>query len=429
MDKMDMDSQRSKIHTEETPLHKAIENGDVAKALELIPLTSNLDMPEPMFLLTPMHLAARSGYLVIVEKLAEAGSNPDARDDAGTSPLHKAADNGYLDVVKFLLSLKVAVNPAGFAMGMYTPLMLAMKRDFVEIAEVLLDAGADPYKKDKRGRNCFDYAEEKPIFKELLKKQALKDHQRELARNLKSKKVKILCPQELPVIPGRLPDKAAFFMAELGSGQSWAVNEYLTDERSSPGDTFLIVLFLLSLHTGAADDVMYKLPWDGIVYSQDSWNQDHILGTAFDTGCVWYFNKMVSKIGEVSIKETLDALKYGNCDLKGGQKAFWIDGNLKISPREQVEVLSLLKQNHSPFVKKDVEFVLSIDDDIEMPLGYSLKSVIAEGACAGWVVGVADISPRCFVFCLRITDVNGLSQMEIKEIARDLLRANIPLLK
>lgn len=170
MDKMDMEVQRKNIHSENTPLHQAIYAGEVEKALALIPETADLNLPEPTFLLTPIHLAARSGHLHVVEALLEAGANPDSRDDGGMSPLHKAAENGFLEIVQLLISKKVSIDPGAFGRGMYTPMMMAVMKDHLEIVETLLLAGADPCKKDKRGRTCYTHAEEKPLIKDLLRR-------------------------------------------------------------------------------------------------------------------------------------------------------------------------------------------------------------------------------------------------------------------
>ncbi len=39
--------------------------------------------------------------------------------------------------------------------GLYTPLMLAAKRDFKEISEILIEAGANPNDKNKRGQTAI----------------------------------------------------------------------------------------------------------------------------------------------------------------------------------------------------------------------------------------------------------------------------------
>ncbi|MCR9235004.1 ankyrin repeat domain-containing protein [Gimesia chilikensis] len=52
---------------------------------------------------TPLHKAARKGYLDIVEILIDAGADVNSIDDADTTPLDHAADFQFSDVAKLLI--------------------------------------------------------------------------------------------------------------------------------------------------------------------------------------------------------------------------------------------------------------------------------------------------------------------------------------
>ena len=52
---------------------------------------------------TPLHKAARKGYLDIVEILIDAGADVNSIDDADTTPLDHAADFHFSDVAKLLI--------------------------------------------------------------------------------------------------------------------------------------------------------------------------------------------------------------------------------------------------------------------------------------------------------------------------------------
>lgn len=55
---------------------------------------------------TPLHLAAGSGYLEVVNRLLEMKVNATERRNDGWTPLHSAAENGHLEVVNQLLEMK-----------------------------------------------------------------------------------------------------------------------------------------------------------------------------------------------------------------------------------------------------------------------------------------------------------------------------------
>ena len=51
---------------------------------------------------TPLHDAARTGFLETVRLLVEARADPQARDSAGCLPVDLARQNGHAEVVAFL---------------------------------------------------------------------------------------------------------------------------------------------------------------------------------------------------------------------------------------------------------------------------------------------------------------------------------------
>ena len=67
--------------------------------------------------------------------------------------------------------------------------------------------------------------------------------------------------------------------------------------------------------------------------------------------CVWYFRRVVNDIGPETMQKYIDEYKYGNKDISDWEGTlntnesnpdligFWIESSLKISPREQAEVM------------------------------------------------------------------------------------------
>jgi ankyrin repeat protein len=88
---------------------------------------------------TPLLLAAREGHTEAVRMLIKAGALIDGRDGA-MSPLAASALRGHTATVRFLISNDADINAAG--LGGQAPLLLAVKLNRLEVAKVLLDAGA-----------------------------------------------------------------------------------------------------------------------------------------------------------------------------------------------------------------------------------------------------------------------------------------------
>ncbi|KAH0831165.1 ankyrin repeat-containing domain protein [Lanmaoa asiatica] len=141
---------------------------------------------------TPIHLVATLGlsleddYFNCVCLLVDAGCNPSAHNLAGETTLHLAARHGYVSVVEYLLSLQVPLLPdillevsetaiirslirqgadaRAIAANGNTPLHLVLRHprinsdDNLERAEILVDAGCNPFLPNGLGETALDVA-------------------------------------------------------------------------------------------------------------------------------------------------------------------------------------------------------------------------------------------------------------------------------
>ena len=106
---------------------------------------------------TLLMLAAYNGNAPVVEALLARGADADRVNDRGQVPLAGAAFKGDLPVVRLLLAHGARVDGPDEG-GDRTPLMIAAMFDRVEIADALLDAGADPARRDGGGMDLHDLA-------------------------------------------------------------------------------------------------------------------------------------------------------------------------------------------------------------------------------------------------------------------------------
>jgi len=88
-----------------TPLALAAFFGHAEAAKWLIERGANLDLAASNAMkVAPLHAAAAGRHVEIVRLLVEAGTDVNARQQAGFTPLHAAAQNGDLESAKLLLA-------------------------------------------------------------------------------------------------------------------------------------------------------------------------------------------------------------------------------------------------------------------------------------------------------------------------------------
>lgn len=71
----------------------------------------------------------------------------------------------------------------------------------------------------------------------------------------------------------------------------------------------------------------------------------------------WYFQNLDSQTGLPSLHAYYQKISYGNCDLTAGIHDYWAESSLKISPVEQVILLSELLENKWGFDEQNIQAV------------------------------------------------------------------------
>jgi len=103
---------------------------------------------------TLFHYAAGAGSMEVVEALLRQGSDPGIQDAGGHTPLYRVANECWWAtgprLVKMLVRAGADVNACAGVMRA-TPLHMAARRGFVEIARALLDCGAEIEARDRKG--------------------------------------------------------------------------------------------------------------------------------------------------------------------------------------------------------------------------------------------------------------------------------------
>lgn len=225
-------------------------------------------------------------------------------------------------------------------------------------------------------------------------------------------------------------------------GRFWIYNQELANTRRSPCSTFKIISSLIGLesHVIVPDDSVK--PWSGEPYWNEDWNRDIDFADAFRTSCVWYFRSVADELGESRIQAALDELQYGNCDCSDWEgrlntnnnnralTGFWLESSLKISPKEQAEVMSRIFGEQSKYSEPTLDQlkrVMMCSNPAEA--GLVIYGKTGMGKAGGvvvdaWFTGFADIDQEQRVyFCVYLGESLGkeVSSARAKEIAFQLI--------
>lgn len=219
---------------------------------------------------------------------------------------------------------------------------------------------------------------------------------------------------------------------DVNKNQYNIYNDELANEKKSPCSTFKIISTIMGLDTGVVSSVNDKMGYDGTLYSNDEWNGNLNLDQAFKKSCVWYYKKLISQMDEEYVQDMIDKLDYGNRDITvwddNGHNDFWLESTLKISPKEQVDILynifenkTDINDNYIKITKKLMETENSENIKIygKTGMGTNTESKNTDA----WFVGIAEPDDNKIYFAVKLDDKksNYVSSKKSKEIAIDII--------
>ena len=181
----------------------------------------------------------------------------------------------------------------------------------------------------------------------------------------------------------------------------------LCQKPTIPASTFKIPNSMIALESSVVQDAETPLPWDGTHYTVPEWNQNNTLRTAVQVSCVPCFQALARKVGPQRMQEWLVKLNYGNQDMSGGIDQFWLTGELRVSPVQQVEFLRRFDNGALPISKRTAE---TVRDLITLDVGQNYTLLGKTGSArppdvselAAWFVGWLELGSRKVYFATLI---------------------------
>jgi beta-lactamase class D len=213
-------------------------------------------------------------------------------------------------------------------------------------------------------------------------------------------------------------DLAKHFTDEgtLGTFVGYKVEDYLviasdkdrSGEAMLPASTYKVPNSLIALETGVVEDPDKDIfKWDGVKRSIEAWNRDHTLRSAIAASAVPVYQEIARRIGPERMQKYVDLFEYGNRNIGGGIDQFWLTGDLRIDPVQQVDFLDRLRRGVLPVSKRSQDLVRDIlpvtkvgDATIKAKSG--LLGAEVGKPSLGWLVGWAEKGSAQTVFALNM---------------------------
>jgi beta-lactamase class D len=220
--------------------------------------------------------------------------------------------------------------------------------------------------------------------------------------------------------------EGCFVLYDLNSDTYFKYNSKRCAEQFIPASTFKIFNSLVGLETGIVKDQFEIFKWDSVKRFYDKWNQDLDMANAIKYSAVWYYQELARRIGEEKMQYYISLNNYGNQNISGGIDQFWLDGGLRISADEQIEMLKKLYHNQLQFSQRTMDIVKNImiidqNDDyiIHAKTGWAIR---VEDQI-GWFVGYVEKANNVFFFAINLQSKNpGEGFTSRKEITFKILK-------
>ncbi len=224
--------------------------------------------------------------------------------------------------------------------------------------------------------------------------------------------------------------EGSFVLYDL-NGDTWKVcNMEQATLRTAPDSTYKIYDALFGLEEGviAPDDSF--MAWDGTNHPFEAWNGNQDLLSAMRASVNWYFEEIDRQIGGAAIQDYIRKIGYGNETVNVDLSAYWMQGDLKISPVEQVELLTALHDNRFGFSTENINAVKNsiclfssgnFSSEGKNFYGKTGTGRVDGRDVNGWFVGYVESADNTYFFAANIQAAENATGSKAAEISLSIL--------
>ena len=219
--------------------------------------------------------------------------------------------------------------------------------------------------------------------------------------------------------------KGSFVLYDL-ENDAWSIHdmEHAT-LRVAPNSTYKIYDALFGLEEGIITPENSFIAWNGETYPFEAWNADQTLQSAMNSSVNWYFESVDEQLGAADISNYIQEIGYGNENISGDFSTYWMESSLKISPIEQVELLTKLQNNSLGFAPENINAVKDTiclsSSDTGTFYGKTGTGRVDGQDVNGWFVGLLETADNTYFFATNIGADSGATGSNATEITMSIL--------
>jgi beta-lactamase class D len=213
--------------------------------------------------------------------------------------------------------------------------------------------------------------------------------------------------------------EGTIIISSLDGKMNYVHNSRRSETRFIPASTFKIPNTLIALEEGAVKNEKEVIKWDGKNKGFDAWNRDQTLETAFPVSCVWFYQELAKRIGNQKYLAHLKKLGYGNEKTNPDVTIFWLEGDLKISAKEQINFLKKLYAESLPYSKDNIillKRIMIVEENPQFTIRAKTGWAMRTDPQQGWYVGYVETKGQIWFFA---------TNLEIRKKGDDVFRKEI----
>jgi len=238
----------------------------------------------------------------------------------------------------------------------------------------------------------------------------------------------VLNPRLIPEIKASFYKRdinGCFILHDMENDTSIIYNQKRSKQQFLPASTYKILNSLIAMECKVVKDENEIIYWDSLKHPVAIWNQSHNMKTGIKYSVVWFYQELARRIGEERMQYWVNRAGYGNQQIGQNIDDFWLVGDLKITPLEQVEFLKQLVNEELPFTSENIKKVkeMIIEDEHD---GYVFRAKTGWadfGIPVGWYIGYIEIKDHTYIFVNNIEIRSNQDAKARKEITREIFNA------